>query len=89
MKKVLILIVTVGSFTLMSAQDGKNSTIQQQPLTLTPVVELSVRCGNAANAAVNTLREFGIENTMQDNGLTTYQNLYLATYNGCMNPKKK
>lgn len=89
MKKILTLVITVGSFTLVNAQDGKNGSIQQQPSTITPVVELNVRCGNAANAAVNTLREFGIENTMQSNGLTTYQNLYLATYTGCMNPKKK
>lgn len=89
MKNILALLITVSSFALMQAQDGKNSSIQQQPLNLSPVVELSVRCGNAANAAVNTLREFEIENNMQNNGLTTYQNLYLSTYNGCMNPKTK
>lgn len=89
MKKIFLLLTAVTTFAYTQAQDGKNGSIQKEPLTMTPVVELSVRCDNAANAAVNTLREFGIENTMQDNGLTTYQNLYLAAYNGCMNPKVK
>lgn len=83
MKNIFALLITVSSFSFVQAQEGK------QPNTISPVVELSVRCGHAADAAVNTLREFGIENTMQSNGLTTYQNLYLATYNGCMNPKTK
>nr|WP_297310269.1 hypothetical protein [uncultured Flavobacterium sp.] len=88
MKNIFTVLIAVTSFAYTQAQDGKNGSIQKQPSTMTPVVELNIRCGNAANAAVNTLREFGIENTMQDNGLTTYQNLYLATYTGCMNPKK-
>lgn len=88
MKNIFTVLIAVTSLAYTQAQDGKNGSIQKQPSTMTPVVELNIRCGNAANAAVNTLREFGIENTMQDNGLTTYQNLYLATYTGCMNPKK-
>lgn len=48
------------------------------------VVDVTVQCKNAATAAVNTLQQFGIENTMQENGYTLSQNVWASTYFGCI-----
>lgn len=39
---------------------------------------------NQANATAAVLNSYGIGDVMTDNGLTNAQNMYIATYEGCM-----
>lgn len=47
-------------------------------------VDLTIRCMNQANATAAVLNSYGIGDVMTDNGLTNAQNMYIATYEGCM-----